>query len=221
MKCSRLSLQLNARRSLSFPITTTKGFTLVEILVSSLILVVAVVGSIAGFNLITQSVRGTGVRADQNRRIDADIAELTRISELYTSCVSPRGSVLETGTPCPGRDTVDDTYPIAIPPRNSFYYFPDPDNVAFADNQDDFFDACRTDDDEDHVTAEFIREINEDLPQPGGDVTRENAERLEPGNGDSHLVRIRWTDPTRTDAAGDPRELRSVVISPIVSSWCP
>lgn len=183
------------------------GFTLVELLVSSVVLIVAVVGSIAAFNLIIQSARGTGIRADQSRRIDDDIAAITEISELYTSCVNPRGSV--PASACTGTD---------VQVGNSFYYFPDPDDASFAANQAAFFDACRTNTDSNHITAGFISAINNPtvVPLPGGDVTRGSAVRVAPGVGDNHLVQIIWSDPTRNN-----RELRSIRTYPIVSSWCP
>lgn len=173
------------------------GFTLIEVLASSVILVIAVAGAIVAFNLITQSVRGTGIRAEQSRAIDEDIALISDISERFTSCVDPAGSALEDPTDCAGAG-VDVEFP------NSFYYFPDdPDGI------DDFFAACRGG----ALRTNFIAEV-------GGPVDLEaGVRRLAPVpvNQSDHVVSIRWVDSTRADL----RQLREAHISPVVAAWCP
>ncbi|MCP9926335.1 prepilin-type N-terminal cleavage/methylation domain-containing protein [Cyanobium sp. CH-040] len=185
------------------------GFTLVEVLASAVILLVATVGAIVAFNLITQSVRGTGSRADQSRRIDEQIAEINRLSEIYTSCGTPEGAVpsnLPT-LPCAGSTT-------DVQVGNSFYYFPDPANTSFVAR---FFSACRSSAESGHITAGFVSAID-GIP-PGADtldggVSRRAAERVNPSDASNHLVEVIWEDELE-------RPLRTVRIAPIVSSWCP
>jgi hypothetical protein len=64
---------------------------LVEVLVALVVLTVASAGSIAAFNATTQAIRATEARSDQNRLIDQNVAQITRISETFTSCVTPSG----------------------------------------------------------------------------------------------------------------------------------
>lgn len=176
------------------------AFTLPEVLVSSVILVVAIVGSIAASNLVIQSVRGTGVNANQNRRIDQDIAEISRLSEEYNACVDPLGS---TNVNCVGQD---------VQFGNSFYYFPNPQVQA---DVAAFYDACNNPNDASHITRRFILAINA-LPNPNADnVQRQNAVRVNGADPNNHLVQITWRDPARN------RDLRTFQIRPLVSAWCP
>ncbi len=197
--------------------TCAHGFTLLEVLVSSIVIIVATIGSIAAFNLITQSVRGTGLRADQSRRIDAQIAEISRISEIYTACRVPQGEVPATpvtvATACAGAVGTGPTAIGAV--GDSFYFFPDPANAG---NVNAFFTACRSTTASTHITGNFVARINNNalFPQPGGGVTRNAATRVEPGIADNHVVEVTWSD-----ASVPPRVLRIFRISPLVTAWCP
>lgn len=172
------------------------GFTLIELLVSSVILVVAVTGSIVAFNLVTSSVRGTGLRANQSRIIDRDIALINELSEVYGTCATPAGSSDPSG--CTDSE-----------PGESFYYFPaDPTNITA------FEAACE----DGSIVDNFIASVNGtatgadvNIPTTTGVVTRQNAVRVA---GTNHLVRITWND-----ADGD--QLRQVEVLPIVTAWCP
>lgn len=188
-------------------INLRNGFTLVEVLVSVIVISIAAVGSIVAFNVTTQSVRGTGLRADQSRRIDAQIAEISRLSEVYTSCGTPAGAVppapIIPVTACAGSTT-----DVAV--GNSFYYFPDPASVA---DVNAFFTACRSAAEGTHITANFRTAIN-GLPQPGGGVTRQAATRLNGADASNHIVVVTWRDPAN-------RDLRTIRVTPLVSAWCP
>jgi prepilin-type N-terminal cleavage/methylation domain-containing protein len=171
------------------------GFTLVEVLVSSVVITVAVAGSIAAVNLIVQSVRGTGNLAAQNRVIDRDISNIYGVSERFGACTNPQGNTAA----CPAQD-----------PLNSSYYFPE--DTA---NVDAFFTACNSANAGTHITANFITAIGAIDPGPdlGEGVTRAVVERVDGADPANHLVRIEWR-------AGN-RELREIRLRPIVSSWCP
>lgn len=189
---------------------TGRGFTLVELLVSAVVLVVAVTGSIVAFNLITQSVRGTGIRADQNRRVDRDIASISLISEEYTGCVTTTGTVpADPTTHCSGTN---------VEFGNSYYYFPevtDPNDATTWVDAQAFSAACRSTVEANHITANFVAAVN-GLAQPGGDVTRQNAVRVNPVDASNHLIEITWVDPTRNN-----RVLRQIEVLPLVTAWCP
>jgi len=189
-----------------------KGFTLLEVLVSSVVILVATIGSIAAFNVITQSIRGTGLRADQSRRIDAQIAEISLFSEIYTACVNPLGAIpadlTSADTAC-GSGSIADGVEIG----NSYYYFP-----ATPANGDLFYAACRSNSAATNITANFVAAINNNanLPQPGGGVTRSPGAKVDPTDSSSHVVEVEWVE------TGNPaRILRSIRVTPLVSSWCP
>lgn len=199
---------LRSKRSSDKALCLLNGFTLPEVLVSAVVLLIALSGGIAAFNLVTQSIRRTEISADQSRRIDLDLAGIARLSELYTSCVNPAGSI----PPDPATDCLGDDVEVG----NSYYYFPDPVNPLDVNN---FFLACRSTVATSHITQNFIAALNNVslLPQPGGAVVRQNAIRVPPvTDAANHLVEITWIDPTRNN-----RVLKSVRVVPIVSSWCP
>lgn len=189
------------------------GFTIIELLVSSLILTVAVSGSVIAYNLITRSADQTGVRLDQNRLIDADLATIRYRAELFTSCLDPEGDV-NTATPGdPVSCTGDD-----VDFGNSFYYFPELPLDAQGNVTDDsdaitFGAACTPDSGTGTTTlrTNFLNVIGGEV-ELAGNVTRQAPTAV---TGTSYLVRITWVDPTRNN-----RELRSVDLAPVVSAWC-
>lgn len=185
----------------------SRGFTLVEVLASSVIMLIAVAGSIVAFNLITQSVRGTGLRADQSRRIDSQIAEVSRLAEIYTSCGTPAGAV-PPNPPTVATACAGGTANVQI--GNSFYYTPDPANIVAVD---DFYTACRSADPANHITANFMNAVD-NLQAPNGAVLRLPSARVDEDDASNFLVEVTWTDPGN-------RVLRRFRISPLVSAWCP
>lgn len=180
--------------------TSILGFSLVEVLVAVVIITVSSIAALSAFGLVTQTISGTGLRADQSRRIDSQIAQIIDFSNRYTSCLVPSGSV---ETSCGG----------GISPKTSFYYFPDPTNSDGSVNVQLFFDSCRNAVPDLHITHNFILAINA-LVSPGGGVSEPLAVRVNPVASNS-LVRITW----RSDPGG--RLLREMQLSPVVSSWCP
>lgn len=188
------------------------GFTLVEVLVSLVVLTVASAGAVVAFNVTTQAVRGTESRSEQNRLIDDDIARVNRISETFTSCVEPAGAnPSDPATYCTGDEVSGD-------PPNSFYYFPEISDPADPDtwtDATDFRSACS----DGSLRASFIAALGggaaANLNGADGSVLAVRQPVVGAANS-SHLVVITWTDP------GDSsRVLRRLLIAPIVSSWCP
>lgn len=170
---------------------TQNGFTLPEVLVSVIIVTIAVLGSIVAANLIFSSIRGTEIRADQNRAIDRDVARIVALSENYGACTNPLGSAVDTCTDAN--------------PGDSFYYFPaDPANIVTFEN------ACA----DGSIVNGFITAIGQ-LPATEAGVSRDSVARLTGAAGNNHLVEITWTD----GPGGD--DLRSIQITPLVSAWCP
>jgi len=206
MKSSNILLSRGGGSLHRFTLTAAKysssAFSLVEVLVASVIVAVASLAAISAFNVVIQSIGGTGIRADQSRRIDAQIAAISELAEVYTSCSTPLGEIpANPQAICGG----------TIQARSSFYYFPDPSESA---DVEAFFGACRSDIASTHITNNFILAINA-LPSPGGDVSAPVAVRVPPIVAANHLVRITWS----SDPGG--QILRGIQLSPLLSAWCP
>lgn len=186
------------------------GFSLVEVLVALVVITLASTGAIVAFNVTNQSVRGTEERSEQNRLIDADVARITRLSETFTSCVTPEGAnPTNPASYCTGSD-------VAF--GNSYYYFPvisDPNNSATWTAATDFRTAC----DDGTLRANFIAALgggaaaNINGVNGSALVTRQQIQAV---SGSNHLVEITWTAPGNTT-----RILRRIRVAPTVSSWCP
>lgn len=186
------------------------GFSLVEVLVALVVLTVASAGSIAAFNATTQAIRATEARSDQNRLIDQNVAQITRISETFTSCMTPSGiNPVNPDIYCTGT---------GVAFRNSFYYFPEISNPADSatwTNATSFRSAC----DNGTLRSNFITAlgggsaVNLNGSNGSALVTRQPIVAVSNSN---HLVQITWTVP------GDStRILRQIRVVPIVSTWCP
>lgn len=196
-----------------------QGFTLLELLVSGLILAVAATGAIGAFNLISQSMQGTGIRSEQQRLIDSDIAKISYLAETFTSCEVPAGT--NPSSPDVHCDTVEDP---DVEFNNSYYYFPyvaDGEDRTTWTDANSFATACANGTLRTNFKAALktlFTSPNNPIPS-GVDVARN---WVGTGNdpvdleGSNYLVRISWVDPSLNN-----RELRSMVIGPVVASWCP
>ena len=184
------------------PFVPGNGFSLVEALVASVILAIAALATTKAFNVIIQSINDTGVAGDQNRRIDAQIATINELSELYTACNQPSGEI-----PLNPLDVCGGT----IEPRSSFYYFPSYQDSIKVNL---FFESCKSSTASNHITGSFVSAIN-DLPSPGVNVSEPVAARVNSDNPANHLVEVTWLRAT------GPVVLRQIWISPVVTSWCP
>ncbi|KMM16875.1 hypothetical protein SYNGFB01_08060 [Synechococcus sp. GFB01] len=178
----------------------TSGFTLVEVLAASVVLVISLAGALVAFNLISQSVQGTGIRADQNRLIDQDIARISDLSERFTSCANPQGSV--PATACTGTN---------VQTGNSFYYHPavgNPNDASTWTDANTFATACTSG----TLRDNFITVIGgqQDL---AGNVRRLATQAVA---GSTKLVRLTWVDQSNGN-----RVLRQLDTAPVVAGFCP
>jgi type II secretory pathway pseudopilin PulG len=180
-------------KALTVPHSEASGFSLVEGLVAAVIVIVALAGTLTGFNLATSSIRRTSEVGGANLAIDNDISRIKNLAFLYTSCVVASGSV-------PAAGACD------VAPGTANYYFP-----AAPANAQDFFDACRSNSAGSHITAAFVVAVSA-LPAPGSGVIRQNVVRDDPNDSSNHLVNISYTLPSGAT--------RLVKVSPVVSAWC-
>jgi type II secretory pathway pseudopilin PulG len=191
-------LQISLSQPAPFPVTrrsslASSGFTLVEALVGTVIIAVAVSATFAVFSTAIRGIRLTEDQASQSSLIEADVSRIGNLSVSYNACTNSAGSLAA----CAGQAQ-----------GNSFYYFPG--NTA---NVPAFYNACNATAAGSHITANFITAIN-GLAQPGPGVTRLAAARENGADPQNHVVVVQWQTPTANPA-------RVIKITPVVSSWCP
>lgn len=170
-----------------------QGFSLVEALIASVVIAIAVAATVGGFSAAINFIGRTGNSASQASVVEADIAQIGDLSVRYSACTDSLGSL----DPCPGQAE-----------GNSFYYFPE--NSA---NSQDFYDACNSASPDSHITKNFIDAINTPTSLGAG-VARLTAVREDPTDSENHIVVVSWST-----AAMNP--YRVIKIAPVVSSWCP
>lgn len=176
------------------------GFSLVEVLVGLLIFSLVVAASFATFSLATGGTFRTGRLANANAAIDSDIAKIKKLSEDYSACVDPLGSILP--------DCRDSTNAI-IPAGSSWYYQP-----GTSANFESFYAACNAPSESAHITKNLITAINALTRNVGSGVTRSLAQREAPAVANNHIIVISYQ-------AADFSLNRTIKITPVLSSWCP
>lgn len=178
-----------------FPQSSFAGFSIVEGLIASVVVIVAVLGTAAAFNLITSSIAGTSSKNAVATAIDKDISMIKDLSSRYTSCVVPSGSV-----PANGACDVSNNL--------SAYYFP---QSTLETEKNKFFAACRSSTASSHITAGFVTAINA-LPKLESGVIRKPAVREDGADPKNHSIIVEYQVNGST--------VRLVKVSPVVSSWC-
>lgn len=183
------------------PPSATAGFSLVEALVSIVVLAIALVGSSGALRGITDLLGRSAQVNAMNLAIDNDISEIKRLASLYTACLVPTGSLLTAGQSCgPG-----------ITPDQAAYYFPVDPGTNDA-NITAFFAACNVASAGSHITQGFITAIGQ-LPAVGAGATRSSVEREAASDPKNHNVIVRYTTPN------SPMQ-RVIKVAPVVSAWC-
>lgn len=130
-----------------------RGVTLVELLVGSILLVIAfaMAATISGVN--NRNLQTSATTADQDSLIDSDISAIRKISEEYTWCTGA-GTLSASGSSCDSTTA-----------RDQNYYFPNNSaNIAL------FEAACADTTAPDALNAALVYEINSRATLPG--VTR-------------------------------------------------
>jgi len=183
----------------------SNGFTLVEVIVAATIIIVAVAGTLGGFNAFISASNQTQSKSEQQKMIDTDIAKISKLSQVYTACINPRGSVPAPSETCQGL-----TASSTVQMGDSLYYFP-----PATSDQATFFSACSASDANNHITKNFIKAIDLLRPVSANGVTRQAATRDDEDDASNHLVRVRWVQATNTS-----NTLRLIKVVPLVSAWC-
>lgn len=194
-KCScRLGYSFGSEK-IFIPKPNTAGFSIVEGLIASVIVVVAALGTAGAFNLIMSSIKGTSEKNAAATAIDKDVSMIKDLSARYTSCVNPSGSI-----PADGDCDVSSNF--------SAYYFP---KSTLDSEKNKFFAACRSATASSHITAGFVTAIN-GLPKLDSGVVRKPAVRENGSDPKNHNVIVEYQVNGST--------VRMVKVAPVVSSWC-
>ena len=169
------------------------GFTVIEMVMSVVIVGVVSLGVLAGYNFSRTSSGVIKEIASENALVEEDKARIYDLAERFSACTSPSGSLLATSGECDNLSQI-----------NSHYY--SPSNLDW----DSFFTACNND----TITNNFIALIDA-LPQPGGGVVRTAAqkEKVNSTSEVSYLVRVEWT-------LANSDFTRILKLRPFVGSWC-
>jgi prepilin-type N-terminal cleavage/methylation domain-containing protein len=171
----------------------SKGFTLIEVLIGSIVFALAVAATFALFNLALGAIRKTEAQSTANAAIDADVSAIKQLAEQYNACTVGSGSFVA----CTGQAL-----------GNSWYYYP-----QNSTNETAFRTACASGTASIHITNNLINAINS-RSQPTGGVTRETAVRESGSDPKNHLILVRYVLASRNID-------RLVKILPVVSAWCP
>lgn len=168
------------------------GFSLVELLVAAMLMMISTIGGTWLFNSATGQANAIRLTLRQQFAISNDLATLQEISDRY-SCASGTCTAVLTGNP----------------PNQDGYVPVDVNGTV----DQAFLDLCAA-----GLSDGLVSQIN---ATPSADLINQGINRTashEPAGTSSvppHRVRVRWTD----DANG--RTLRQVQLTPTVAGWCP
>lgn len=184
------------------------GFSLVEVLISSVILLVTLVGAVTISVTSSMDSYRTGLRYKKEAAIDADLAQIQRLNERYT-CISGT-CLIQTGSTDPmGKD---DYFP--NPVASSLR--PDDDHDGVADAAEvplkNFQNRCRYLNSLDLVTP-LKALIEATLPVPDG-LQRTIAVDATTQAG-AHRYTVTYVDPTSNEV------MRQMTLVPSAVAWCP
>ncbi|MFM7675327.1 MAG: hypothetical protein ACKO5F_07025 [Synechococcus sp.] len=179
-----------------------------ELLISSVILLVTLVGAVTISVTSSMDSYRTGLRYQKEAAIDADLAQIQRFNDRFTcvsgSCVIQAGTTAEMGK---------DAYfpnPVASSTR------PDADHDGVADEAEaaleGFQNRCRYLQSLDLVTP-LKQLIEASLPQPEG-LQRTIAVDAATQGG-AHRYTVTYVDPTSTEV------MRQMTLVPAAVAWCP
>lgn len=210
------SLQLIRRRPKVS--SSERGALLIEALVVSLLLTIAVLGTVQLINLSTQQRNRASQRNQLNSAIDADLARIENMASRLTCCSGsctlgiPNGITPGSTSPCATNN-----------PRDDRYFFPQLDDSSTADIVEPtaIDTICNQNPDgiiSDAVLAEFnALTVDPDITAAGG--ARQPIVRLSAINnqqGNQNILMVTYIDINAASAA-----VRVARVVPPMARFCP
>lgn len=172
------------------------GFSLVELLVAAMVMLISSMGGTYLFNQATHQANAISRRLQQQFAVSNDLATILDLNDRYSCADLP----------------TEDCSPRAEPPDQN-QYVPNTFNAELNDpnlSKPNFSQLC-----ERGLANDLVKEIQEETLPPG--VARHTAilDSVD-ANGKSvppHRYRVSWS--------ADGRVLRQVQLVPTVAAWCP
>ncbi len=196
------------RSSLLMQRAAEAGFSLVELLISSVILLVTLVVAVTISVTSSMDSYRTGLRYQKEAAIDADLARIQRFNDRFT-CVSGT-CVIQPGTT--GEMGKDAYFPNPVPSSTR----PDLDHDGVADEAEaaleNIQNRCRYLQSLDLVTP-LQQLIQASLPMPEG-LERTIAVDAATQGG-AHRYTVTYVDPNSSEV------MRQMTLVPAMVAWCP
>jgi type II secretory pathway pseudopilin PulG len=193
----RSSNRNDHRARLSATITPFNGFTIVELLMAIVIVVIAILGSAVTFNFAVKSTTQSADKVKIDSLIESDLAKLNAASVNYTYCT--------------GQYTWDGRLCGSASPGQQNYYFP-PVTTSSSDADAVAFDSdCKSG----AMTADLITAIN------GGDASLGfsaaagglGLSRVAQAEGSAHRIKVTYSLNSNV--------YRELALIPLAAGWCP
>ena len=186
------------------------GFSLIEQLVGLVLLVILIGIGVQLFNSAVMATRKTGVFANAQALVDADVSDMKRMAEIYTCCNGTCQVPADTSTACPyyrfeevsSSDPRDNT---------SYYYFPHTSTGAMdSAKRATFFSLCRGTATSGTLTGNLITAMVAKQIVAVPAITKTVAKASTDAS--DHLVSVTYASQSFT---------RQITFVPLVASWCP
>lgn len=175
----------------------SNGFTIVELLIAIVIVVIAILGSAVAFNFAIKSTSQSADKVIIDSLIESDLAKLNAASANYTYCT--------------GQYTWDGRLCGSASPGQQNYYFP-PVSATISDVA---AEAFRTDCDTGGMVADLITAINSGDASLGFSVAAGGLglSRVAQAEGSAHRIKVSYSLNSTV--------YRELALIPLAAGWCP
>ena len=176
------------------------GFSLVELMISSILIVLSAIGSAGLFMISNRQARSSRINQESQAAINIDIAAVLSANDRY-SCASSDGS--------------EGSCDIKSNPPDAKHYFPYPCN-----NSEDckFWDLCWSISDVDGRLATDVASKINAIPKPANftqfKITRTAIAEPISDSKPNHRYTVTWSTVNGV-------QLRQLTLVPTAAAWCP
>lgn len=183
---------------------TADGFSLVEVMIATVLLAIVVGGTATILMTANRSSQRTGALAEASAAIDTNISMILKRAEEFTCCsgfcTADAATIAAAGAKCSG------SY------GDANYYFPDPDIATDLTN---FLTRCKPTSASDGLVGPLIDSITSGanaIPAPAGITRVINADPDDGTDYTNHRILITYTGGGIN---------RAVKVTPSIGAWCP